>query len=83
MTTPDAVPAEDAAEQRLTATGDRAPAPEPAARLEVSEADLAEQAQPVDDEEHAAARELPLEVDPADAAEQAAVVPLDDERDPV
>ena len=85
MTSPDAVPAADAAEQRLTAGGDQAPVPEPVAPLEASEADVAEQAQPVGDEEHCpppgAARDLPLEADAADAVEQAVVVPLDDDGD--
>ena len=79
MSTPDFVPAEDAAEQQLSAAGDDAHSESPEAGLDAPEADVAEQAQRVGPAEHRADRELPLEADPADAAEQAVVVPHDDE----
>jgi len=81
MTSPDAVPVEDAEEQRRPAAGEQAPPPGPAAGLEASAADVAEQAQPVGEPELPIDRDLPLEADAADAAEQAVVVPLDDDVD--
>ena len=54
--------------------------------LEAPEADAAEQAQPLDDRDAAAAAEqpagpgpVPWEADPADAAEQAVPVPVDED----
>ena len=81
MTSPDSVPAEDAAEQRLPADGD--PGPVPAAGLEAGDADLVEQRQPVGDDGPLAEadRDLPLEADAADAAEQGVAVPADDDVD--
>jgi hypothetical protein len=79
MTTPDAVPSADAAEQRRSAAGDEPTGETPRVDLDAPEADAIEQAQSSAPGEHRAARDLPLEADQADAAEQAVVVPLDED----
>ncbi len=79
MTTPDAVPSADAAEQRRSAAGDEPAGETLSVDLDAPEADAIEQAQPSAPGEHRAARDLPLEADDADAAEQADVVPFDED----
>ncbi len=49
--------------------------------IEASEADAAEQARQLREQDGALRREFPLDVDPADAADQDRVVSLDDDDD--